>query len=437
MPRMLSPRATWQLVRAGNLRARLRVTREGQAAARLQLVGAALDLGVLDALAEAGAGTADLAQRTGVTDTELFDAFLRVLAAAGFVARHGAGSWRLLPAGRAVLDDDLVRASYEAFSGLHPGLYRDLPAQMAGGPPRRDVVEQGGVIARVSAAFEPFVADLLTRTVTRRRPRRIFDIGCGAGLQLATMLAAAPEATGVGVDVEPDAVVRAERTLARRGLADRATVLEVDVRHAVASGPTGALDVPFDLALMANVIYYVPVDERVPFLRAVAGLLAPGGVLLVVTTVVTPHLFSRHFDLLLRAQEGRMELPDARGLVGQLQEAGLRPGPVERIAPAARSSPCRRPCCAEPTVRHRPGTLCHRAGRTRDLRSRVGMSQRSFPAAAAFPRLGSAGGDAYRRPGRWVDGDSMSGCPATAVRPRTRDTEPRPARPSGRGWVSG
>jgi hypothetical protein len=58
-------------------------------------------------------------------------------------------------------------------------------------------------------------------------------------------------------------------------------------------------------------------------------------VLLVVTTVATPQLVSRHFDLLLRAQEGRMELPDADELVAQLHEAGLRADAPQRIAPGS------------------------------------------------------------------------------------------------------
>jgi hypothetical protein len=54
----------------------------------------------------------------------------------------------------------------------------------------------------------------------------------------------------------------------------------------------------------------------------------------VVTTVAGPQLFSRHLDLELRAQEGRMELPDVDVLLGQLREAGLQPDPPERIGPA-------------------------------------------------------------------------------------------------------
>lgn len=325
MARLSRARTLLTLLRSGDLRTRLRVTRDGQAAIRLGLGAAALDTGVLDALAGGPATTAELARRVGAAGEDLLAAFLRVLAAAG-LAREEGGRWSLAAGGRAVVDDDLVRASYEAFAGFHTGLYRELGPVLAGGPRRRDVVEQGGVIARVSAAFEPFVDAVLRETVAAGAPRRVLDVGCGAGLQLATMLAAAPGAEGVGVDTDEDAAALARRTLADRGLAERARVLRADVRDL-------ADESPFDLVLLANVVYYVPVGERVALLRSLAELLAPGGTLLVVTTAATPQLVSRHFDLLLRAQQGAMELPDADVLVGQLREAGLEPAAPRRIAP--------------------------------------------------------------------------------------------------------
>ena len=191
------------------------------------------------------------------------------------------------------------------------------------------------MIARLAAAISPLIRDLLVRTVTERRPRRVLDIGCGAGLHLAAMLEAAPEATGIGVDVDPEVAALARRTLSERGLGDRASIEQVDIREALTAGGPGVLADGIDLALLANVVYVVPVDERVELLRAVARLLAPGGALVVVTTVAGPRLFSRHLDLVLRAQEGRMELPAVDVLLGQLREAGLQPGPPERIGPLA------------------------------------------------------------------------------------------------------
>jgi SAM-dependent methyltransferase len=329
---MPNPRVLAEVLRSGNLRARLRAARDGQAAVRLQLVAAASDLGVLDALVGGPVSTAALADRLGAPDPDLLAAYLRVVKAAGFIA--GEGSWALTKAGRAVADDDQVRAIYEGFGGYHTAVYRELRPLLSGGPRRRDFQEQAEVIARLSAVLEPLLHDLLTRTVRERRPRRVLDIGCGAGLHLAAMLEAAPEATGVGVDVDPDAAALALRTLSERGLAERASVEVVDLRKALAAGRPGALTERIDLALLANVIYYVPVDERVELLRGVARMLAPGGALVIVTTVAGPQLFSRHLDLLLRAQQGRMELPAVDVLLGQLREAGLQPDPPERIGPA-------------------------------------------------------------------------------------------------------
>jgi SAM-dependent methyltransferase len=332
MARLPHPGALAEVLRSGNLRARLRAARDGQAAVRLQLVAAAIDLGVLDALAAAGpVDTAALAHRVGAADPDLLAAYLRVLAAAGLVTDRG--SWALTKAGRAVVEDDQVRATYEGFGGYHTDLYRELRPLLSGGPRRRDTEEQSEVIARLSAVLEPLLHDLLTRTVRERRPRRVLDIGCGAGLHLAAMLEAAPDATGIGVDVDPDAAALARRTMSSRGLADRASIEAVDIREALAAGRPRALPDRIDLALLANVIYYVPVDERVELLRALARLLAPGGAVVIVSTMAGPRLFSRHLDLVVRAQEGRMELPAVDVLLGQLREAGLQPDPPQRIGP--------------------------------------------------------------------------------------------------------
>jgi SAM-dependent methyltransferase len=328
---MPSARVLAEVLRSGNVRARLRSAREGLTGVRLQLTAAALDLGLLDALCEGPAGTEQLAERLGGVDQELLAAYLRVLTAARLVTAEG--PWRLTRFGRAVVSDDVVRASYEGFGGYHTQLYRELPALLRGGPRRRDTVESGEVIARLSAALYPLIRDLLVREITARRPRRVLDIGCGSGRYLAAMLEAAPEATGIGVDVDPDAAALARRTLSERGLTARAGIEEVDIRTALAAERPAALADGIDLALLANSIYYVPVDERVELLRSVARLLAPGGALVVVTTVAGPQLFSRHLDLVLRAQEGRMELPAIDVLLAHLREAGLQPGPPEPMGP--------------------------------------------------------------------------------------------------------
>jgi len=92
MPSLTHPAALWRVVRAGNLPARVRANRDGAAAIRLHVAGAAVDTGLLDALADGDAGTAELAERLGVTDQPLFEAFVRVVAAMGLVSGDGAGT---------------------------------------------------------------------------------------------------------------------------------------------------------------------------------------------------------------------------------------------------------------------------------------------------------------------------------------------------------
>lgn len=331
MPGLLSPRATWGVLRAGDLRTRLRAVREAQSALRLHLTAAALSTGLLDELAGGGRTTGETAAALGAEDGPLLEAWLGAVAAAGLV-RSDAARWSLTRAGRALRTDDLARATYEAFSDFHTGLYRDLGPVLRGGPRRRDVAEKGELIARVSGGFEPFVLGRLTEAVTRTGARRVLDVGCGAGVNLATMVAAAPGVVGVGLDVDAGSIDLARATVDRFGIGDRASVLLADVRDVVRQRPAELAE-PVDVALLANVLYYLPPAERVPLLRDVAALLRPGGRLLVVTTVAEPSLFSRHLDLLLRAQEGELSLSDAPTLAGQLEQAGLTGVSVERLVP--------------------------------------------------------------------------------------------------------
>jgi predicted O-methyltransferase YrrM len=320
--------ATAKLLRGGGL-PWLRAARDGLAAIRLAVGAAGLSTGVLECLRNGPADTASVRARLDLDDGGLLEPWLRVLQAHGLV-RASAERWSLSRRGRRLLDDEVLRAAYEGFAGFHTGLYRDLPSQLHGGPPRRDVAEQGETIAQLTRAMEPVLHEVLVAAVREVRPARIVDVGCGAGQNLAAMLAAAPDAEGTGIEVDDAVAGLAERLLAQRGLAGRARVLRGDVTALAAGGRAGG---PYDLALLANVVYYLPPAARVPLFRALAGLLSESGTLLVTTTAATPDPFSRHFDLLLRAQGEGMELPEVEPLRRQLADAGLRPDPARRLAP--------------------------------------------------------------------------------------------------------
>jgi tRNA G46 methylase TrmB len=63
----------------------------------------------------------------------------------------------------------------------------------------------------------------LTERLTRNQPRTVLDIGCGWGELMLQILAAAPDATGVGIDLDEDDLARGRAAAQARGLANRAT----------------------------------------------------------------------------------------------------------------------------------------------------------------------------------------------------------------------
>jgi len=263
--------ATTKLLRGGGL-SWLRVARDGLAAVRVAVGAAGLSTGVLECLRDGPADTASVRARLGLDDHGLLEPWLRVLQGHGLV-RASAGGWSLSRRGRRLLDDEVVRAAYEGFAGYHTGLYRELPSQLHGGPARRDIAEHGETIAQLTRAMEPVLHEALVAAVREVRPTRILDVGCGAGQNLAAMLAAAPAAEGTGIEVDEAVADIAERLLGERGAAGRARVLRGDVTVLAAGGEAGG---PYDLALLANVVYYLPLAERVPLFRALAGLLSEG-----------------------------------------------------------------------------------------------------------------------------------------------------------------
>lgn len=314
-------------LRAGDTPGRLKALRSSRVALDVAVAGAALRTGLLAELRDP-ATASELAERRGWADPSLVEAALHSFATHGLVEER-AGRWRTAGRGRRILDDVITSAAYEAFSTYHTGLYRDLDNMLVSGGGRRDVEDEGELVARLSRFMDEFVFAELDRLVAERRPRRLLDVGCGTGAHLRHVLGTTPGATAVGVEADPGAAALARSAVAAEHLGHRAEIVQADISTFLGEHP-GAT---FDLVLLANAVYYVPLVDRVVFLRSLADRLVSGGRLVVVTTALTDDPFSRHFDLLLRSQVGFLELPRIDELRGQLEEAGLVPGAPRRIAP--------------------------------------------------------------------------------------------------------
>jgi SAM-dependent methyltransferase len=69
-------------------------------------------------------------------------------------------------------------------------------------------------------------ADRLVTRLTRHAPTTVLDIGCGWAELMLRILAATPEATGTGIDINAEDLARGRQAAEARGLTDRVRFLE-------------------------------------------------------------------------------------------------------------------------------------------------------------------------------------------------------------------
>ena len=152
-------------------------------------------------------------------------------------------------------------------------------------------------------------------------PRRVLDLGCGAGRN-ALHLAARGAAVDA-VDLSAEALGWARERAEQQGL-------DVTWHHGDAFGAAGeALAGPYDLVYDSGCLHHLPPHRRVSYLRLVERVLAPGGCLAVVC-FAAGQLGSELPDerLYLRGglEGGLAFTPDAlRALFAPLEEVELRP----------------------------------------------------------------------------------------------------------------
>ncbi|MCP3801903.1 methyltransferase domain-containing protein [Allokutzneria sp. A3M-2-11 16] len=85
-----------------------------------------------------------------------------------------------------------------------------------------DVRRDGGPLGKHSATlFSIFHTPVLVEAMRGRGVRRLLDIGCGGGSLLVNACLRDPELTGIGLDVDADAIEEAKRLAEREGIADR------------------------------------------------------------------------------------------------------------------------------------------------------------------------------------------------------------------------
>ncbi|MEQ1756584.1 MAG: peptide chain release factor N(5)-glutamine methyltransferase [Micropepsaceae bacterium] len=72
------------------------------------------------------------------------------------------------------------------------------------------------------------IVETALKELKHNPPKRILDLGTGSGCLLISLLTEWPDATGVGIDISPDALAVASRNADRLGVASRAKFVQCD-----------------------------------------------------------------------------------------------------------------------------------------------------------------------------------------------------------------
>lgn len=107
----------------------------------------------------------------------------------------------------------------EAYGGVTSRIGELLTGEAVYG---KDVVRDGGALgAHCATLFSFFHTPVVLQAMQGRKVKRMLDVGCGGGQLIVDACLRDPSLTGVGIDIDPDAIAWANDLARRSGVADR------------------------------------------------------------------------------------------------------------------------------------------------------------------------------------------------------------------------
>jgi demethylmenaquinone methyltransferase/2-methoxy-6-polyprenyl-1,4-benzoquinol methylase/ArsR family transcriptional regulator len=291
----------------------------------LEAAGEVTRLRLLGLLSEAELTVSELVGILGQSQPRI-SRHLKLLVDAGLAERHREGAWaffRLAETGGALARDLLARVPAD-----DPTLSSDRARLAVAREVRRKqaaayFAEKAAQWDRIRAMHAPDaqVEAAILDLVGDAPVQALLDLGAGTGRMLELLASRAVRA--VGVDLSPDMLNLA------RARVDESGLRNVQLRQGDVYAPPvehGA----YDLVVVHQVLHFL--DDPGRALREAAGLMRPGGRLIVVD-------FAAHEEESLREHFAHRRLGFGGEEIAQLmKEAGLEVVETRRISPAARDA---------------------------------------------------------------------------------------------------
>jgi SAM-dependent methyltransferase len=305
------------------------------------LLGAALELGIFDALAEQAMRPADAADRLCL-DRRSTTMLFRALAAIHLLVTDDGELFELDPG----VDSYLVRSrpnyigdmfkvmasrwEWDGMRGLAAavksgGSVLDENAETPGYAYWEDFAAYAGAVAGPTASF---VARELDQWAAARDRLHVLDIACGHGLYGYTLAGAQPHARIWSLDW-PNVLEIALGHARRLGVSDRVTTIPGDMFDVQMGGP-------YDVVMVTNVLHHFSAETSTLLLRRAAESLTTGGKLVIVGFTIdgdrieenaAAHLFS----ILMLIWTSAGEVHSEAAYISMLKDVGCRDARVHKV----------------------------------------------------------------------------------------------------------
>lgn len=220
-----------------------------------------------------------------------------------------------------------LEAMYKEFALYWGPVFADLPRRIEGLTSRVTMKSEmeNELISRASRASELFAWPMLKGRCEKERWLRILDVGCGEGFYLRKLCDEFTNIQGLGVDINPSVVERAQRL----------ALSSEDRLHFTC---TNILDLTpphekYDCCLLNNNIYYFTTEQRVELLNHLKKCLVPGGRIGILTALrgthsslplIQTHIPQNLMSFFLACHEGFEGLPYEQEIIQLLIDTGYQ-----------------------------------------------------------------------------------------------------------------
>ncbi len=311
----------------------LPIMRDWQAFLRMQFLFAAYESDLLPELTSACTREM-LIEKLGVKRPDLLDALLEMGLAVGELGRKNGYFYLWGKRSKAIVGGkgDLLVAMIQANVTYYSDAYRHAAGRLRGEALGDDLEKIGDLVARFSKGVEFIIKKFVSIVASGKKSMRVLDVGCGSGVHLKNIYGINPNATGLGLEIDPAVIKQAKENIAEWGFTDRFDIFQGDIRN-----PPEGVAGPFDLVTLYNILYYFEEEDRTELLKKIHDMLSPQGVLAVVMNFHSrgKDVTAANLNVVNCSLKGLTPLPDMEAITSLLKQCGFGKIEIHRFIPGS------------------------------------------------------------------------------------------------------